>query len=106
MRPPFVSRCPLRLALALGVLALPASAQPRLSTASAPCAALQALVARQGAVVLGTGPHLYERFVSGGNACDRSETTEPAYAPAADNPQCFVGYRCKDRMRDPIGNID
>ncbi len=66
---------------------------------------MMSLVAAQGAVVLGTGPMTYERFVRDQTFCDRSETTEPAYAVAADTPQCFVAYRCKDKMRDEGGSI-
>jgi hypothetical protein len=70
------------------------------------CRAAKDLVAANGAVVLSTGPHTYERFVSGMNYCDRSETSEPAYAAAADTPRCFVAYRCKDRSADSFGNIN
>jgi hypothetical protein len=32
--------------------------------------------------------------------CERDQYTEPAFARAADNPQCLVGWRCKEQMRD------
>lgn len=98
-------RLPALLALALGagLAATPAAAQPRTATASLPCAALRALVERSGAVVLGTGPHTYERFVSDQRFCERSDFMAPAYAPAADMPQCFVAYRCRPRMSDSPG---
>lgn len=96
----------LALALGVGLAATAATAQTRIATTSLPCAALRALVERSGAVVLGTGGHTYERFVSDHRFCTRSETTAPAYAAAADTPECFVAYRCKDRSRDPIGSVD
>jgi hypothetical protein len=70
------------------------------------CRAAQGLVAAQGAVVFTTGPHTYERFVSGMRFCDRAETTEPGYAAAADTPRCFVAYRCKDRSADNFGSVN
>lgn len=71
-----------------------ALAQPRPSTPDAPCLASQRLVATRGAVVLGTGPNTYDRFVRDRTFCLANEYTETAYAPAADTPQCFIGYRC------------
>lgn len=69
------------------------------------CVAARSLVTAKGAVVMTTGPATYERFVNGQNFCDRAETTEPAYAPAADTARCFVAYRCKDRMGDVFGTV-
>jgi hypothetical protein len=54
------------------------------------------MVARQGAVVLSTGRFAYDRYVSGGAYCVIGETTEPAWVATADNPQCLVGYRCRE----------
>ena len=65
-----------------------------------PCRAAAALVAARGAVVLGTGPHTYERIVLHGGLCKVEETTAPAWEPTADNPQWFVGYRCKDKFNE------
>ena len=61
------------------------------------CAQAAGLVAARGAIVLGTGGLTYDRFVSDASHCAIKETTEPAWVPAADTPQCFVGYRCKGR---------
>ncbi len=36
------------------------------------------LVQRSGAVVIGTGPNLYERFVTDAGYCELTQTTEPA----------------------------
>ena len=72
-------------------------AQQRPSTIALACRTAAGLVAQQGAIVLGTGGFTYERFVRDVGFCQREETTEPAWAPAADTPQCLVGYRCKSR---------
>ena len=60
------------------------------------CQNARAIVASRGAVILSTGPYAYDRYVSGSQFCVRGETTEPAWVPTADTPQCFVGYRCRD----------
>ncbi len=83
------------LLLALGLLSTSALGQERPSTARMPCGAAARVVSAQGAIVLSTGPHTYDRFVRDVGFCERDETTEPVWAPAADTPQCFVGYRCK-----------
>jgi hypothetical protein len=49
---------------------------------------------------LGTGPNAYEKVVVDGGFCSLAETTSPAWVPTADNPQCFVGYRCKDKFNE------
>jgi hypothetical protein len=83
------------LALAAGLIATSAVAQPRPLTLDMRCAQAAGIVAAQGAIVLGTGGFTYDRFVSDVGHCGIRQTTEPAWVPAADTPQCFVGYRCK-----------
>jgi hypothetical protein len=75
----------------------PAFAQARTATTTLSCSAAAALVTERGAIVLSTGPTTYDRFVAGGGACDRNQTTEPAYEGTADVQQCFIGYRCRGR---------
>ena len=84
------------LALALLLPAGIAAAQSRPSTVSRPCAASQRDVQVHGAVVLGTGGYTYDRFVRDRSFCQFDETVFPAWVPARDTPQCFVGYRCKN----------
>src|SRR3954454_308039 len=72
-----------------------ATAQPRPLTTQMPCRAIQALVTSRGAVVLGTGPATYDRYVSSAALCDRGQGIEAAFERAADTGQCFVGYRCR-----------
>lgn len=72
-----------------------AEAQSRPSTTRMSCAGARTLVAQRGAIVLGTGPSLYDRYVSSQGFCQPDEITKPAWAPTADNRQCFIGYRCE-----------
>jgi len=55
---------------------------------------------RDGAVVLDTGPQTYARFVRSGAECLVDQFPEPAWVPSSNNPQCFIGYRCKDGSDD------
>jgi len=89
-------------AAALGASGL--AAQPRPSTVAMRCAQAAGLVAARGAIVLGTGGFTYDRFVVDQSFCEITQTTEPAWVPAADTPQCFVGYRCKEPSREPRGD--
>lgn len=71
-------------------------AQPRPDTLARSCAANRQSVDRAGAIVLGTGPHLYDRFVRDRRFCQFDEHVEPAWVPSRDVSQCFVGFRCKN----------
>ena len=55
---------------------------------------------RDGAVVLDTSPQTYARFVRSGAECLVGQFPEPAWVPSSNNPQCFIGYRCKDGSDD------
>jgi hypothetical protein len=90
----------LLLAAAFLTVATSAVAQPRPSTTGMSCAQAAGLVASRGAIVLGTGGHTYDRFVTDERFCLRSETTAPVWVRAGDTHQCFVGYRCKERVLD------
>jgi hypothetical protein len=76
-----------------------AFAQPRAPrgsvTARMTCAEAMALVRGEGDVVIvaGAAP---ERFVSGPGQCSGSEIAELRFAPTRDNPQCPIGYRCRE----------
>ena len=78
-----------------------AEAQPQPNTTRMSCAAAQQLVTRQGAIVLRTSASTYNRYVSSRAFCMRTEITEAAFVPSADDHQCFVGYLC----REPLGNF-
>ncbi len=72
-----------------------AVAQSLRQTTSLRCWDAAALVTSTGAVVLGTGPHTYERFVDGAG-CGMA-TGAPAWVATSDTSQCFIGYRCVSR---------
>ncbi len=86
----------LALALTIAVTFPIGTAQAGRDIPSMRCADAQSTVARHGAIVLNTGPRTYRRFVSQLRYCDRWEHIRPAYAQAADTPQCQVGYICVD----------
>ncbi len=85
-------------ALLIGHLAGAASAQGR--SAAPPdrvgCEEAMALVKREGAAVLAFGRGAPERFVRDRSFCAFSEIAELRLVPTRDNPQCPVGYRCRE----------
>lgn len=88
-----------RILLAAATLSLAgaaALAQGRPDTTRMSCRQAAGLVQAQGAIVLGTGGHSYDRYVRDRGFCQVTQSTKAAFAPAADNPQCFVGYTCFD----------
>ncbi len=84
------------IGFAVSLFVTNAIAQPRPSSVAVSCRQAAGLVASHGAIVLGTGGHTYDRFVADRRFCLITEVTEPAWVPAGDTPQCFVGYRCKE----------
>lgn len=94
-----VSATPAFLASAVAaalLLPLPASAQAMPNSLTMSCAQAQALVARAGAVVIGTGPNLFDRYVTDAGYC-QSKRSRPAWIATRDNPQCLVGQECRER---------
>ena len=87
-------------ALALASVATAATAQVGPPTSQRTCGANRQLVMRDGAVVLDTSPQTYARFVRSGAECLVGQFPEPAWVPSSNNPQCFIGYRCKDGPDD------
>ena len=63
------------------------------------CQSASGLVAASGALVMNTGPYTYDRYVRDSTACFAGQTTRPAWVPAADQAQCFIGYTCIERER-------
>jgi hypothetical protein len=86
----------LALAMSLTGLATGAAAQARPYAPSLGCAAAAQIIRSAGAIVMGTGPGTYDRFVRDGSFCLRPQTISPVWVATADSPQCFVGYRCVD----------
>jgi hypothetical protein len=54
---------------------------------------VQTLIRQQGAVVMTTGRHTYDRFVHTGAACDRSTVAWQTTVNTRDGAQCPV-YNC------------
>jgi hypothetical protein len=88
------------LSLALGLSASGALAQ-RPSTLAMSCAEANALVASAGSIVLSTGPHTYDRFVSQGSFCSFGEHLWPAKAPTVDARHCRLAYTCRPGRSEP-----
>ena len=86
--------------LALSLVTTAATAQVGPPTSQRTCGANRQLVLREGAVVLDTSPSTYARFVKNGSECLVGQFPEPAWVPSSNNPQCFIGYRCKDGSDD------
>ena len=72
----------------------PALAQ-RPSTLGMSCGEARSIVASQGAVVLSTGRHTYDRFVATPGFCSLGEWARPATAPTVDARDCPLGYTCQ-----------
>ncbi|MDB5544972.1 MAG: hypothetical protein JWO64_2121 [Hyphomicrobiales bacterium] len=78
-----------------------AEAQGRPDTLAMPCATAAGIVKSAGAIVLGTGPNIYDRYVATRAFCQRDEEMVPRWTAARDNPACFVGYVCERKYGDP-----
>ncbi len=89
----------LAVALSIGTTAAVAQGR-RPSTTEMSCRSANALIMERGAIVIGTGGDTYDRFVRDQSFCPKGLTTVAGFAPAGDNPQCFVGYRCVDISKD------
>ena len=76
------------------LLASLSAAEARQSTLSMSCGQAVAVVRSQGAVVLSTGRHTYDRFVASARFCMPNEYADTAWAPTRDG-RCQLGYVCK-----------
>lgn len=80
------------------VLALAAGeAIARPDTRTMTCAQAQTMVRQYNAIVLTTGQHTFNRFVSGQGFCESGQVTARGTAPTMDNKRCPVGNLCRDR---------
>ena len=84
----------LALSVFLSLLAGASFAQ-RPSTLAMSCGQARALVASQGAVVLSTGTHTYDRYVARPGFCMLGEYAYYGYAPTQDARSCRIGFVCK-----------
>ncbi|MFN3892647.1 MAG: hypothetical protein ACK4MV_19800 [Beijerinckiaceae bacterium] len=80
--------------IVLGGVAQAQSGLP--NTLNMTCAQAQALVQKSGAIVLATGPNLYERYVLNRSYCNPDQQVQPSWVRSADNPQCYIYNRCVD----------
>jgi len=76
------------------LLSTVAAVDARPSTLSMSCRQAQRLVAAEGAVVMSTGRHTYDRFVSSPGYCEVAEWAHSATAPTKDARECPLGYIC------------
>ena len=84
------------MALLIGLAMGPAAAQPRSQIQRMTCADAMDVVKRGGDIVVAAGGPQPERIVRDRSYCDVSEIAELRFAPTRDNPQCPIGYRCRD----------
>ena len=89
------SRTVLALILCVTFVA-PASAQPVQAIQRMVCADAMGLVKKSGAILLNAGGTSLERFVRDRSFCETSEVAELRFVPTRDNPECPVGYRCRE----------
>ena len=88
----------LLLSIPLLLVAPSAFAQAMPNSLNMTCTAASELVRREGGVVIGTGPNLFDRYVASQRYCNLQQTTVPAWTQTSDQAQCFIGYRCRDRV--------
>jgi hypothetical protein len=72
-----------------------ALAQGRPNSLTMSCASVQALIQQRGGVVIGSGPDIFDRFVSSTRYCMGGETYDYTWVRTRDTRQCPV-YRCKE----------
>lgn len=87
------------LGLPLVVLASAASAQAMPNSRTMSCANAQRLIQQNGSALMASGPAIFDRYVASVAFCPALQITRPAWVATADNPKCFIGYRCTDRNR-------
>ena len=83
------------IAAALGIaLSTSAIAQGRPDSRRMSCGQVQALIEQRGAVVLTTGRHTYDRYVSRRSYCSWPDVPTRTSIQAADTDRCPV-YNCQ-----------
>ncbi len=78
------------VAVASVLLTTAASGQARPDARTMSCADVQALLARQGAAVITTGPNAFDRYVSNTGACNHIEFAETDFIATRDTARCQV----------------
>lgn len=93
----------MRCLLALPIVAAMTSAalgQGLPNSLNMTCAAASGLVRQEGAAVIATGPNVYARYVANLGYCQHDQMTQPAWIQTSDNPQCYVGSQCVQRLNN------
>ena len=73
-------------------------AQTRQDTRTMACNQVRELVYSSGSIVITTGDQKFQRFVESQRFCQPvDEVSVPAFAETQDNPDCWVGYLCRNR---------
>lgn len=88
------------LALCVIVSTCPAFGQGLPNSLNMTCASASGLVKQNGAVVIATGPNVYARYVANLGYCQHDQMTRPAWIQTSDNPQCYIGSQCVQRMNN------
>lgn len=82
---------------------LAALATPALAQGGYPdCAQAQARVRREGAAVIYTAPHVYDRYVAHAGFCPHGDVARRAFAATKDSATCMIGFVCV--TGDPFDN--
>jgi hypothetical protein len=81
-------------ALLVGLATQPAWAAEMALTTTMHCSDAAAVVAKDGAAILSSAPHVFDRYVRGVNLCLKPEFIERATVPTIDSARCVIGYRC------------
>jgi len=82
---------------ALAAAVLPAAAQGRPDARAMSCGEVRALIDSRGAVVLTTGRHTYDRYVTDTRYCAPPEVARVTTIRTNDTAQCMV-YACRPNI--------
>jgi hypothetical protein len=88
-----------KLAILILLLAIADVAYARPDARTMTCEQVKALIRQSGSVVVTTGEHTYERFVSGKAHCETSTVLRRAWTTTNDARKCLVGFICEKRVR-------
>ena len=75
------------------IAASSAEAQVMMTARAMPCGVLQGAVLQHQSELIRTGEYTYDRYFT---YCQKNQVASPARLSARDNPQCFVGYTCRE----------
>ncbi len=82
------------LIIAAALIAGATAAVARPDTLRMTCNQARAVVASQGAAVLGSGPNIYDRYVADRRFCPPGDVARASYVQTIDAPYCPVGGVC------------